>query len=374
MRLTVFSDDWGRHPSSCQHLVHRLLDRYPVTWVNTIGTRRPAIDYYSLKRSVEKLAGWLRGRVSSASKEPANPTVLTPLMWPSFGSILSRRLNASLLTHSLSRHLRGTDDHVAVTTLPITADLVGRLPVSRWVYYCVDDLSEWPGLDKRTLEIMERELVQKVDTVIAVSDTLVTRLRGLGRDPHLLTHGVDTELWAQQRCDSTRLLSGLTPPYIVFWGVVDQRLDIECLRALSTALAAGSIVLAGPHNNPDPALKELSNVHLVGQAGYEELPTLARAASVLIMPYRDAPVTRAMQPLKLMEYLSTGKPVVCRNLPAVRKWSDACDVYETPPEFVSLVLGNLNAKIPSSQAEIRQSLRHEGWADKAAQFEAVLFE
>ena len=37
--LLVFSDDWGRHPSSCQHLVRNLLDRYPVVSVNTIGTR-----------------------------------------------------------------------------------------------------------------------------------------------------------------------------------------------------------------------------------------------------------------------------------------------------------------------------------------------
>jgi len=25
LRLVVFSDDWGRHPSSCQHLIRRLL-------------------------------------------------------------------------------------------------------------------------------------------------------------------------------------------------------------------------------------------------------------------------------------------------------------------------------------------------------------
>ena len=34
----VFADDWGRHPSSCQHLIRQLLARYPVLWVNTIGT------------------------------------------------------------------------------------------------------------------------------------------------------------------------------------------------------------------------------------------------------------------------------------------------------------------------------------------------
>ena len=40
----VFSDDWGRHPSSCQHLFRRLLPRYRTFWVNTIGMRRPRLD------------------------------------------------------------------------------------------------------------------------------------------------------------------------------------------------------------------------------------------------------------------------------------------------------------------------------------------
>ena len=40
-QLIVFADDWGRHPSSSQHLVRELLPQYPTLWVNTVGTRRP---------------------------------------------------------------------------------------------------------------------------------------------------------------------------------------------------------------------------------------------------------------------------------------------------------------------------------------------
>ena len=54
----VFSDDWGRHPSSCQHLVRALLPGQPVTWVNTIGTRPLRLDRATAKRGAEKLRGW----------------------------------------------------------------------------------------------------------------------------------------------------------------------------------------------------------------------------------------------------------------------------------------------------------------------------
>ena len=66
---------------------------------------------------------------------------------------------------------------MAITTIPIVADLVGRLPVRRWVYYCVDDFSVWPGLDGELLGRMEDELLAKVDRTIAVSDTLMESLR-----------------------------------------------------------------------------------------------------------------------------------------------------------------------------------------------------
>jgi len=60
-----------------------------------------------------------------------------------------------------------------------------------------------------------------------------------------------------------------------------------------------------------------------------DLARAGSAADVIIMPYADRPVTRAMQPLKLKEYLATGKPVVVRNLPATRGWTDCLDLADT---------------------------------------------
>src|SRR5436190_17823768 len=117
--LLVFSDDWGRHPSSCQHLVRHLLARHDVYWVNTIGTRTPKLDLATLTRGLEKARQWLRRR-SDASALPANLRVLNPRMWPSFGSRFGRALNRRLLARQLDPLLRSLPEPpVAVTTLPI---------------------------------------------------------------------------------------------------------------------------------------------------------------------------------------------------------------------------------------------------------------
>jgi len=457
--LLVFSDDWGRHPSSCQHLVSHLLGGWRVLWVNTIGTRRPSLDWYTLRRGAGKLGEWLAGGAAArGSAQPgagSNPRVIAPAMWPSFRSRAARALNRALLARAIAPRLAAGGPAVALTTLPIVADLVGVLPVARWVYYCVDDLAAWPGLDRASLERMERRLLERVDAVVAVSEHLRERLAGLGREATLLTHGVDLEHWGwadrppaggqgrevaprtggvdsehQGRADRPPAggqgrevaprTGGVDPPehqgradrppaggqgrevvprarrvgpehprpadrplppgleaaprpWVVFWGLIDARLDVAWLRALGERMEKGSIVLAGPEEDPDPALGEVPRLVRTGPLAYAALPALAAAAGVLVMPYRDLPATRAMQPLKLKEYLATGCPVVASALPAVAEWADACDVCASAGEFCARVLERLaGSGLPAVQRAARERLAAEGWAAKAALLERIL--
>lgn len=367
--LVVFSDDWGRHPSSCQHLVSRLLPTRPVVWVNTIGTRPPRLDRATLTRGVEKLKQW-RGAPSPAPGEAA-PRVLNPRMWPSFRGRLARGLNRRLLGRAVRAAVADLPAPVVVTTLPITADLVGTFPAARWVYYCVDDFAAWPGLDGRTLRDMEAELVSKVDAAVAVSENLQLHLAKLGRPSQLLTHGVDLEHFRGAPAalpESLRGLEALPGPLVVFWGVIDRRMDTEFVRGLAASLEAGTVVLVGPRDDPDPALLALPRVATRPTIPYADLPALAARAAVLVMPYADLPVTRAMQPLKLKEYLATGKPVVVRDLPATREWNDCLDATTTPEAFAAAVGERLRDGVPAAQVEARKRLDAEGWAAKAARF------
>ncbi|HYH66607.1 MAG TPA: glycosyltransferase [Urbifossiella sp.] len=374
--LVVFSDDWGRHPSSCQHLVSHLLPTRPVVWVNTIGTRPPRLDRATVVRVVEKLKQW--GSKPSDSSTPrlldstTSPRVLNPRMWPSFRGRLARGLNRRLLGRAVRAAVAELPaPPVVVTTLPVTADLVGAFPAARWVYYCVDDFAAWPGLDGRTLCDMEAELVSKVDTAVAVSENLQLHLAKLGRPSHLLTHGVDLEHFRRAPAalsESLRGLAALPGPLVVFWGVIDRRMDSEFVRALAASLEAGTVVLVGPRDDPDPALLALPRVAALPTIPYADLPALAARAAVLVMPYADLPVTRAMQPLKLKEYLATGKPVVVRDLPATRDWNDCLDATGSPEAFAAAVRERLRDGVPAAQAAARARLDDEGWAAKAARF------
>jgi glycosyltransferase involved in cell wall biosynthesis len=366
MTLLVFSDDWGRHPTSCQHLIRHLLPRYPVVWVNMIGMRRPKLEWYTVTRGFEKLGQWL-GPKKPPGALPDNLKVISPVVWPGFGLRLERGLNAKLLSRQLRQMIQALPEPpIAITTMPTVADLIGRINVKKWIYYCVDDFTTWPGLDHRAVAALEDQLIERANGIIAVSENLQGRVATLGRRSELLTHGVELDFWRMPMTTNSLAITA-PPPWIVFWGLIDRRMDVQVLQCLNDA-DLGSVILAGPEDNPDPLIKELPRVHRIGPVPPEQLPGLAEKAAVLILPYADLRVTRAIQPLKLKEYLATGKPVVARNLPAVCEWADALDAVADAAAFVDAVRSRVSSEVPASQKSARQRLEAESWARKSEQF------
>jgi glycosyltransferase involved in cell wall biosynthesis len=373
--LVVFSDDWGRHPSSCQHIVRRLASRYDVLWVNTIGTRGPKLDWATLQRAVGKLLPKRGASGSSPRNDDAPVKVVNPLMWPWFRRRHDRWLNRRALVHALAPSIAALPrPRVVVTTIPLVADLVGELDVDSWVYYCVDDLAAWPGLESEVLQSMERELIAKADAFVAVSEVLQDRLAAAGRASTLVSHGVDLDHWTSSARARRRVaaIDAAPRPCITFWGLIDERLDADWLLTLADSLTTGSIVVAGPNVTIDQRLQRHPRITFPGAVAYDDLPALAAQSAVLVMPYRHMPATEAMQPLKLKEYLATGLPCVVRRLPATEPWQDAADVVEHCDEFVRCVHERLRSGVPASQQAARQRLAAESWDAKARVFEAAI--
>ena len=389
--LVVFSDDWGRHPSSCQHLVRHLLADYRVLWVNTIGLRPPRLDVQTLARAAGKLRQWAgpnRDAAPAANDGPA-PTVLNPKMWPWFRRGHDRTLNRRLLAAQLAGPIddarrrsgpRRSGPVAAVTTVPVLAPLVGALNVDRWVYYCVDDFSVWPGVDGATAGELEADLVRRADRLVAAGPALRDRLAGMGRRAKVETveHGVEPGFWTAPAAPFPHPLPD--GPTVAFWGLVDRRLETACVHAIADAVgpdspAPATVLLVGPGQDEDPALTAKPNVRRLPAVPHAALPALAAAADVLVMPYADAPVTRAMQPLKLLEYLATGKPAVVRDLPATRARADCCDLADGPAAFAAAVARRLgHAPTDEQRAARGRALAEASWASRAAAFERAALE
>jgi len=326
-----------------------------------------------LRRSVEKAIHWTgQPKEPAAERVQSAPRILNPVMYPGFRTSWQRRLNAALIARALKRRIQDMREVVVLSAVPIVADLPEHLNVARWVYYCVDDFSQWPGLDSKPLAEMEQKFIREADRIVAAGDNLAARMRKLGREAHVVSHGIDPDHWCTSARSSGRL-EGIERPIVLFWGLIDRRLDIDYLRALDRHMTSGTIVLVGPEQDADPGLKDLSRVKRIGAVPYESLPALATQAAVLVMPYADLPVTRVMQPLKLKEYLATGRAVVSSRLPALAGWESCLDVVDSAEQFANCVLARVGAGPTLAQMTARRRLRDETWKAKTQDLANVLF-
>jgi len=363
------ADHWGGHPSSPQYIGARLPETVSVLWLETVGVVGPQLSWDDLLRGLAQMRRWLRpppvGRHNAGQLR-----LLSPRLWPGWKSAWQQGCNGRILARTIERALVGkAGRRILVSTLPLAASVLDRFDFDRVVYYCVDDFSAWPGAHASSLLRMEQRLLARSDVIIAASRRLQERCAEMGHRAYLLPHGVDAGHWRRpvRIPSAAHALRDLPRPLLLFWGLIDARLDTEWIRACREA-TAGSVVLVGPTRSPDPALLAAPGVTRIGAVPYDDLPAYAEVSDVLIMPYADLAVTRAMQPLKLFEYLSTDRPVVIRDLPACAEWADAADVVGTRREFCDAVLRRLREGVPPEQLAARLSARERSWQEVADRF------
>jgi glycosyltransferase involved in cell wall biosynthesis len=373
INLMVFADDWGRHPSSCQHLVRNLQDHVRVLWINTIGTRKPRVNAITARRVVEKLRNWSKGLQQVSERL----WVCDLPMLPAVGGRIGKSLNRAWSSHRLQSLLGqlGMVRPVVLTTLPYVHEMVRGIARRGMVYYCTDDFSYWPDADRETLLAADREISAAADLVLPVSQSLYERYRG-SRRCEFFPHGVDFEHFASASSLENEMpesLRQLPRPRIGFFGLIYEKLNFDLLSAVARRFSSGSVVMIGPVDYCDPGFRELPNVHWMNRQPYADLPRWIAGLDALMLPYVDDDMIRQSGPLKLRECLATGKPTVSVDVPEVRRFEPHVRVADTIDGFVSQ-LENALAESPDSLARTarQNAVRDDSWAKRARHLEYLI--
>lgn len=370
--LVVFGEDWGGHPSSTQHLIHRLGGDRKVVWVNSIGLRRPRLTAGDLGRAVRKLTAFgSRGprpdATAAAGYQPDR--IVSPLAVPLPGNPLARFVNRRLL----SAQIRGALDAAGVrrpilwTSLPTAVDVVGRLGERALVYYCGDDFRALAGVDHRPVAALEEELVDKADLILAASPALAARFPAART--LLVPHGADVALFATPAAAPADLGPvTLDCPVAGFYGSLSDWINVELLAHAARTLPYWRFVLIGPVRCDVSALSVLPNVALPGERPHADLPGYAQNWTVSMLPFRDNPQIRACNPLKLREYLAAGSPVVTTEFPALKGYRDLLLVADGPDAFVRALLTARAHKSLTYDVEVKRArVASQTWERRAAE-------
>jgi glycosyltransferase involved in cell wall biosynthesis len=192
------------------------------------------------------------------------------------------------------------------------------------IYYGRDDWSEF-GRNTKLIDALRAAQVAMTSrgvTVCAVSRALADRVAGPGRGV-VIPNGIDADTWSSHK-PMPETLRALKRPIGIYAGTVDDRLDVPALRELARSGSLQTIAVVGPVTDEvvRRQLAEAPSIRLVGRLNQRDLQGALMGADVCLLPHVVTPLTEAMSPLKLYEYLAAGCPVVSTDLPPVR------DVHE----------------------------------------------
>jgi glycosyltransferase involved in cell wall biosynthesis len=334
-----------------------------------------------LKNQFSRAWRWLRGPRQVAP----NLWVFTlPVVLPFFQmSGLINQLNNLFLLPVLRAQARrlGFDHPILWTYTPHSADFVGKLDERAAVYECVDDFTSSRGLiDPQVIRRLERRLIEAVDLLIVTAPALLESKREGTRRAILVPNGVEAEHFARAADPALAVpeeLAGLRPPVIGYLGTLNYWIDTHLLGRLAREHPDWTLVLVGPDDLlADLApLEGLPNVVRTGRVPYADVPSYVKTFDVCVNPYVLDGVAEHCSPLKLYEYLATGKPVVSVDMPEARQFAGLVRIAQNADEFIRLVeeaISDGDGRSAARMAEARNHTWRKRFADVSAALADVL--
>lgn len=228
---------------------------------------------------------------------------------------------------------------------PQFAGLVGRLGEALICYYVDDDFSGYVGESeerRKALFRAEDELLRRADVVFANGPALLRQKNRYGNAINV-PMTADFELFSRSRLGETQVpreLEAIPHPRIGFAGNVNDKVDLALTIRLAKECPHWSFVFVGPlnvreahHLTEVELAKQLPNIFFLGSKAREMLPAYIKGFDVCTMCYRNEGWARSIYPLKLHEYLASGKPVIGTGLESIREFSDVVRIADTPDKW-----------------------------------------
>jgi glycosyltransferase involved in cell wall biosynthesis len=187
------------------------------------------------------------------------------------------------------------------------------------------------------------DIAQQATVITTVSEYLLRQTEEVtGRkDIKYLSNGVDTHMFKNNTDNNPGDISGIPHPRITFVGAITSWIDMDILSSVAGSsedfqlVLIGSIDYASINNSKLEKLKSMKNVHFLGGKPYDSVPSYLHASDVLLLPRTMDPYSLACDPLKLYEYLATGKPVVSTDHPSIKRFSEFVNSGKNGAEIVA---------------------------------------
>lgn len=208
---------------------------------------------------------------------------------------------------------------------PMAVSFTNHLKPLAVVYDCMDELSAFHGAHPE-LKANETQLLKRANVVFTGGHSLYEAKQHQHPNIHAFPSSIEKEHFATARnlSEEPADQKDIPHPRLGFFGVIDERMDLELLRGIAEAKPDWHLVIIGPVVKIDPAtLPTNPNIHYLGGKSYQELPGYLGGWDIAMLPFAINESTKFISPTKTPEYLAAGKPVISTPIrDVVRPYGD----------------------------------------------------
>ena len=273
----------------------------------------------------------------------------------------------------------GIAEYILWYYTPMAVAFTDHLSPHAVIYDCMDELSAFKGAPA-VLTTRERELMRRASLVLTGGQSLYEHKRHQHPNIHPFPSSVDVVHFAQaRRIDRDPPDQALIPrPRLGFFGVLDERMDIDLVDGVAAARPDWQIVMLGPVVKIDAAsLPRRPNIHYLGPKSYDELPQYVAGWDVALLPFARNEATRFISPTKTPEYMAAGKPVVSTSIRDVVRPYGQQGLVRIADEVPTFVRACAAAMAEDHTERIRQAdafLRQTSWDGTWSRIRLLLHE
>jgi len=186
-----------------------------------------------------------------------------------------------------------------------------------------DYLDDYTGFKETSSDYLINssiELLKMSDSVIASSNYLAQKACEYNYNVEIVRNGTEFEHFNKacrlKSCEKKRKVVG-------YYGAIAHWFDFDKIEYLAENLIDIDIVLIGAVTEGYDRLSKYSNVKLLGEKPYKDLPNYLKNFDVCLIPFNTTTnLIKATNPVKFYEYLSAGKKIVATEIPELISFKD----------------------------------------------------
>jgi len=245
---------------------------------------------------------------------------------------------------------------------PYLDELIRVVPHSLLIAHIVDNFTKLEE-DKWLCDYATAQYpkLQRDAEIIITGSAFNHSLFTAGRNNcYLFENAVDEAFIGEP--SSLPYLSGASPR-LGYVGTISQRTDIGLIEYVARSRPEWSILIAGRQELSlnENGLLELPNVQYLDIIPYQELPKFLKNLDVCLIPHKNTDYCKSMSPLKLYQYLASGKPIVSTNVEGLGSLKEYLWIGETHEDFITRIEQALREDTVELSRHRIEAARRERW-------------